>query len=244
VTAYRARSGKREAGERPTRASSGQSLANARRAFRIWRRTRPFWGGLLVIIGACEMLVSERAPFQVVTHIGVTGLAGYLIPSFILLCGVMLWFVPIAWIYYSLLTIVLALASWITSNLGGFLIGMVLDIVGGSLAFAWTTDADHPSSRPIRGEPRIALPSWARDLTGHVQHGQLARPSRAALDWKRVERQALPAPPRIAVIDTKEERGGQDLLPAQPSTQKLEVAGIATDGNDLPGGPPQAPRPR
>ncbi len=110
------------------------------------------------------MLVSERAPFPVVTHIGVTGLAGYLIPTFILLCGVMLWFVPIAWIYYSILTIVLALASWITSNLGGFFIGMLIDIVGGALAFAWTTDADYGSCGWIRGELRIGLPSWARGL--------------------------------------------------------------------------------
>jgi uncharacterized protein DUF6114 len=198
----------------------------------------------VVIIGACEMLVSERAPFQVVTHIGMTGLAGYVIPAFILLCGVMLWFVPIAYIYYSLLTIVLALASWITSNLGGFLFGMVIDIVGGSLAFAWATDADHVPSRSISGQVRIALPSWAHELTGQLQPGYLAKRSLAALDWQRVERPALPAPPRTAAIDTYEERGGQDLRPAQPSTQKLEVAGIATDGNDLPGGPPQAPRPR
>lgn len=244
MTAYRARSGKREAGLRPTRASFRHSLANARRAFRIWRRTRPFWGGLLVIIGSCEMLVSERAPFQVVTHIGVTGLAGYLIPTFILLCGVMLWFVPIAWIYYSLLTIVLALASWITSNLGGFLIGMLIDIVGGSLAFAWTTDADHPSPRQIRGELRIALPSWARDLTDRLQPGHLAMRSPAALDWQRVERPALPAPPHSAVIDTNEDRGGQDMLPVQPPAQQLEAASIATESNDAPSRPPQAPRPR
>jgi Family of unknown function (DUF6114) len=183
------------------------------------------------------MLVSERAPFQVVTHIGVTGLAGYLIPAFIMLCGLMLWLVPIAWIYYSILTIVLALASWITSNLGGFLIGMVIDIVGGALAFAWTTDAEYAPSHWIRGELPAGLASWARDLAGHLQPGHLPRRSPVALDWRRVERPALPAPPRTAVPATTEDRAGQDLLPAQPSAQQLEVAGIAADSNDAPGRP-------
>ena len=85
--------------------------------------------------------MSERDPHPVVTHIGIQGVALVIIPTFILLCGVLLWLVPIAWIYYSILTILLALGSWITSNLGGFFIGMLIDIVGGALAFAWTTDA-------------------------------------------------------------------------------------------------------
>jgi hypothetical protein len=170
------------------------------------------------------MLVSERAPFQVVTHIGVTGLAGYLIPTFIMLCGVMIWFVPIAWIYYSVLSILLALASWITSNLGGYFIGILIDIVGGALAFAWMTDADYARSRWIRGELRIGLPPWARELVGHLQPGHLARRSPSALDWQRVERPALPAPPRTALGDPDEARCAQKLLSEQPSTQHSEVA--------------------
>jgi hypothetical protein len=152
------------------------------------------------------MLVAERAPFQVVTHIGMTGLAGYLIPTCILLCGLMLWFVPIAWIYYSILTIVLALASWITSNLGGYFIGMIIDIVGGALAFGWMTDADYGSSRRIRADLRIALPLWACDLVCQLQRGQLARRAPAALEWRRIERPALPAPARSGVEDQDEDR--------------------------------------
>jgi Family of unknown function (DUF6114) len=218
VTARRARAGIREVKEHTARASSRRSYANAWRAFCIWRRTRPFWGGLLVIIGASEMLVSERAPFQVVTHIGVAGLAGYLIPTFILLCGVMIWSVPIARNYYSILSILLAMASWITSNLGGYFVGMLIDIVGGALAFAWTTDADYASSRWICGELRIALPPWARELVCQFQPAHLARRSAPALGWQRAERLALPAPSRTAEDETDEDRCAQDLLPARPST--------------------------
>jgi len=162
--------------------------------FRIWRRTRPFWGGLVVIIGAIEELVSERAPFSLVTHIGIPGLTGYLIPSFILLCGVLLWSMPIARVYYSVLTILLALASWITSNLGGYLFGMLINIIGGALAFAWTTDADYSWPLPIRGKPRIGLPSWTRDLVFQLQPSDLGVRSPSALGAQRVQRPALPAP--------------------------------------------------
>jgi Family of unknown function (DUF6114) len=162
--------------------------------FRIWRRTRPFWGGLVVIIGALEELVSERAPFSLVTHIGIPGLTGYLIPTFILLCGVLLWSMPIARVYYSVLTILLALVSWTTSNLGGYLFGMLIDMVGGALAFAWTTNTDNSWPLRIRGKPHIGLPSWTRDLVFQLQPSHLGIRSPAALDTRRVERPALPAP--------------------------------------------------
>jgi hypothetical protein len=39
-----------------TPASSRAGLRRARLAFRKWRRTRPFWGGLLVLLGGAEIL--------------------------------------------------------------------------------------------------------------------------------------------------------------------------------------------
>jgi Family of unknown function (DUF6114) len=131
------------------------SLSPVRQAFRIWRRTRPFWGGLLVTGGAGEILMSEHGPISLVIHIGIQGLAGYLIPVMMLLCGVLLWFNPAQRAFYSLLSIVLALGSWITSNLGGFFIGMLLGIVGGALAVAWAADSDAQPLRWYRGNPQI-----------------------------------------------------------------------------------------
>jgi len=155
-----------------TARSTGGSLAAARHAFRIWRRTRPFWGGLIVIVGAGEMLLSEQAPPRIVTHIGIQGLAGYLIPAFMLLCGALLWINPIDRIIYSLLALFLALGSWITSNLGGFFVGMVAGVVGAALAFAWTTEAESGPPALPRGKQRIALPPVGLvliyRLTGHA----------------------------------------------------------------------------
>ncbi len=148
-------SGSGRSKQRPTR-SPGESLMMARHLFWIWRRSRPFWGGLLVMIGASEMLLSEQDLLSVVPHIGIQDLAGYLIPAHLLLMGVLLWLNPIDRIIYSLIAIFLALWSWTTSNLGGFFVGMLLGMVGGALAFAWTTDSKHGSpSRRVRGTQRI-----------------------------------------------------------------------------------------
>lgn len=113
----------------------------AKVAFRQWRRTRPFWGGLLVTIAGVEILFTEKAPLGVVLHIGMQGLAGYLLPAMMILCGLLLWFAPPQRTFYSVLSVLLSLGTWLTSNLGGFLIGMLLGVVGGSLAFGWTPRA-------------------------------------------------------------------------------------------------------
>lgn len=121
------------------------------------------------------MLVSERDPLPVVTHIGTQGLVSYLIPTFILACGVLLWSIPNALIYYSLFAILLGLGSWITSNLGGFFIGMLIDVIGGALAFAWTTDADYGSSGWLHSRSPSELPSWALDVISRLGLDQAVR---------------------------------------------------------------------
>jgi hypothetical protein len=118
--------------ERPSRAR------RARLAFRRWRHGRPFWGGLLITLAGAEILVTVKAPLPVVLHVGMLGLAAYLVPIVILLCGLLLWFSPDQRMFYAILSVLLSLLSWVTSNLGGFFIGLLLGLVGGSLAFAWS----------------------------------------------------------------------------------------------------------
>jgi uncharacterized protein DUF6114 len=128
-----------EAGASDGPSAHGSLPHRARIAFRHWRRTRPFWGGLLITAGGVEILFTEKAPLGVVLHVGTQGLAGYLLPAMMILCGLLLWFAPAQRTFYSVLSVLLSLGTWLTSNLGGFLIGMLLGVVGGSLAFGWTS---------------------------------------------------------------------------------------------------------
>ncbi|MEV4465870.1 DUF6114 domain-containing protein [Micromonospora echinofusca] len=108
--------------------------------WRRWRRGRPFTAGVLIALGGVEMLVTLRAPLGVLLHVGPQGLAAYLVPAVLVLCGVLLIATPQQRVFYAVLSLLLGLVSWLTSNLGGFLIGMLLALVGGALAFAWTPD--------------------------------------------------------------------------------------------------------
>jgi hypothetical protein len=107
------------------------------RSFRRWRRSRPFWGGLLVVLGGLEIIMVTRAPLPVMLHVGMQGAIGYLIPVIIVICGFLIIFTPDQRIWNSCVAMILGLATWLTSNLGGFVIGMLLTLVGAALAFAW-----------------------------------------------------------------------------------------------------------
>jgi hypothetical protein len=139
-------------------------IGRALRAWRTWRRSRPFWGGLLIILGGSEILLSERVPLRVIVHVGPEGVAGFLLPVIMVLCGLLLWFNPQQRLFYSILVALMSLGTWVTSNLGGFVIGMVLGIVGASLAFGWT-DQQRRTSGGIPGDEtkparRIAIAGW------------------------------------------------------------------------------------
>ena len=58
--------------------------------FTRWRRTRPFWGGLLIILAGLEIFATERAPLRVMLHVGLQGVAGYAIPVVLVLLGALL----------------------------------------------------------------------------------------------------------------------------------------------------------
>ena len=128
--------------------------------FRRWRRTRPFWGGLFIVLSGLEIFATERAPMRVVLHVGLQGLAGYAIPIVLVLLGVLLWVNPAQRLFYSLVAAVLVLASWLTANLGGFLLGLLLGIIGAALAFGWVPQKKprRPTDRSRR-DGRTATPS-------------------------------------------------------------------------------------
>jgi hypothetical protein len=118
------------------------------RAFRDWRRARPFWGGLLLVLSGAEMFASGMAPLHVIVHLGLEGLAGQVIPILIAVCGLLVTFSPAQRPFYAIVSMLLCVGSWITSNLGGFIVGLLLGLVGASLVFAWAPPRK-PSSETV-----------------------------------------------------------------------------------------------
>ncbi|KIQ66071.1 membrane protein [Kitasatospora griseola] len=130
-----------------------------RTGFAGWRDRRPFWGGLLVTLAGAEILFTEKAPMHTVIRIGLLGLAGYIVPALMVLCGLLLIFHPVQRVFYSLVAVLATLGSWITSNIGGFFIGLLLGLVGSTLAFGWLPEQPLSKRKARRLAERPATPA-------------------------------------------------------------------------------------
>ncbi|MFD0632597.1 DUF6114 domain-containing protein [Catenulispora yoronensis] len=108
------------------------------------------------MLGGGEMLSLFYVPWKVVLHMGLYGISGYLVPILLIILGLSLIFDPAHRTFYSILSLLFSVASWMTSNLGGFMIGMILAMVGASLAFGWSElpEAEQPAAWRYEGEGR------------------------------------------------------------------------------------------
>jgi Family of unknown function (DUF6114) len=113
-----------------------------------------------LLLAGLEMLlipisgVLVKGQIKLVLYVGIGGVFGILIGALLIACGLALWFSPAHKTFYGIAGVLLAVLSFIGTNLGGFFIGMLLGIIGGSLAFAWTpvpaepARAEEPGPRP------------------------------------------------------------------------------------------------
>ena len=119
--------------------------------FRDWRRSRPFWGGLLVLAGGLEIIYLPLSPVSQLIAAGVVGAQSILVGFLIVILGPFIWFSPSNRTLAGVLAIIFSISSLVLSNLGGLVIGMMAGIIGGALTLAWT---DQPRrSRRRRSRP-------------------------------------------------------------------------------------------
>ncbi|MGB8942272.1 MAG: DUF6114 domain-containing protein [Streptomyces sp.] len=139
-------------------------LREPRRVLRGWRRTRPFWGGLLLVLGGAELLLVPLSPLTVLVSLGLGGLAAIGIGLALIAAGIFLWLLPHAHHYVSVNALILSVLSFAATNLGGFLVGMVLGIIGSAMGFGWTPvpegaeeDAERPKVRDGQGTRTLGV---------------------------------------------------------------------------------------
>jgi Family of unknown function (DUF6114) len=138
-------------------AGFGTAVGYRRAAFRQWRRTRPFWGGFLLLLAGIELLLIPlsgillHGAVKLVVYIGIGGVFGVLLGVLLIACGLLLWLNPAHRTFYAIAGVLLAVLSFIASNFGGFFIGMLLGIIGGSMGFGWTPSAGPagPAGKPV-----------------------------------------------------------------------------------------------
>ena len=134
------------------------------RAFTAWRRGRPLWAGLFVAGGA---LIIMFPPFFgvklgdiVISIQTLGGVSALMIGSLLAICAVSLWVAPKFRLAAGIVTVLLSLVALVVTNMGGFLFGTILSLLGGALAVAWTNEPKEPKKpRKAKREDSAELES-------------------------------------------------------------------------------------
>ncbi|MGV9235634.1 DUF6114 domain-containing protein [Streptomyces nigra] len=143
-------------------------LRVARRKFRAWRGTRPFWAGLFIMLGGLPIAYFPYAHLQIghlTLAMATTAGAGSLIIGVLLVVlGISLWFQKHVRVFAGIAAILLGLVSIPVSNLGGFLIGFLLALIGGAMAVSWAPGEDEDAQPAQAGTTSEgAAPEGAAD---------------------------------------------------------------------------------
>ncbi|MDT9686680.1 DUF6114 domain-containing protein [Streptomyces sp. TRM76323] len=142
--------------EAPKDPASAADRGGPRARWRRWRRSRPFWGGLLAVLAGAEICAIPLAPLEVMLHQGIAGVPSVLLGIVMIMLGISVWVSPQYRSLAGVVTTLIAAAALVMSNLGGFLLGTLLGIAGGAMMFAW-----QPVASPRRAEPAPPAPGTA-----------------------------------------------------------------------------------
>ncbi|MEY9862494.1 hypothetical protein ABH935_008142 [Catenulispora sp. GAS73] len=211
------------------------------RTFKVWRRSRPFWAGLWTLLAALELwsipflqplLVQHKLNIKMAGIAGVSTMA--ITPALIMMAAAM-WFAPGYRVFAGVFTLVCALLSMVVSNFGGFLLGMLLGVFGGGLAFSWT---------PRLTEEQIAAQARAEQAYRDALAGDMPPSARAPLASAAAEDQD-PAPYQFQ--ETEEQNSAAGPIPGVAGyqgtrgemTSALPQTGDPEPADTVPATPPR-----
>lgn len=142
-------------------------FADWRRDFRPWRRQRPFVGGVLVALAGLEMLLSgpiklDQLGMNIVLQFGVEGAQATILPLALTLLGILSIAQPVHRVFYGVIALAISVYSIAGVNLGGWVVGFLLGVVGGVVVVSW---APPPAVAETAGE------STADDTSGEAAPG-------------------------------------------------------------------------
>lgn len=110
--------------------------------FRAWRRTRPFWAGVLTIAGGIFIGQLLAIPLGFLVAAGQMSALTWGTAAILVLCGLFFWFAPAQRHFVALVAAIVAVLSFPVTNFGGFGIGMILSLTGAAMAFGWKPFSD------------------------------------------------------------------------------------------------------
>ncbi|RFU62872.1 DUF6114 domain-containing protein [Peribacillus glennii] len=114
---------------------------------RSWKKSRTFWGSVATIVSGIMMLWVPLNLYLSTFLPGSVAMIGLLFGGLLILTGLLAMFFPNNSKILGFMTIFFSILS-VIGALGGFLVGTVFGIIGGSLLIAWGPVAVHePKSK-------------------------------------------------------------------------------------------------
>lgn len=107
--------------------------------FTRFRRTRPFWGALVLALGGyfvLDPLLGGSWDFYIA--MGAKGIMPMVLGGGMIAASVVALVAPAQRHFPAVIATMFAVASLPLANLGGWLVGMLCGIVGAGMVFAWT----------------------------------------------------------------------------------------------------------
>ncbi|MBA4085963.1 MAG: hypothetical protein C0493_13740 [Kytococcus sp.] len=103
------------------------------------RSTRPLLGGGLLVLAGVEIIWADGRGLLLGLD-ATSGATPFLLGAVLVLFGLLAWVTPLYAPMIGLLAQAVAVLAFLAANLGGFVIGSLLGVVGGALVFAWRVD--------------------------------------------------------------------------------------------------------
>ncbi|MER5638883.1 DUF6114 domain-containing protein [Kitasatospora sp. NPDC002227] len=113
------------------------ALRRARLAFRGWRRTRPFWAAVWTALGGFVIFYLPLAPVTALLHVGLGGITGMAGGAILMALALLMLLLPSQRYTAGIITVIVGVASFPLTNLGGFFVGMFCSVLGGVMAVGW-----------------------------------------------------------------------------------------------------------
>ncbi|WP_395294324.1 DUF6114 domain-containing protein [Kitasatospora hibisci] len=193
-----------------------------RRVFRNFRRSRPFYGGLLAMFAGVPIMYFPYAKLSLngmTVAMATTAGAGSLIIGILLIVlGLTAWFQSAVRIFAGVATMLLTLVSIPVSNLSGFGMSLLPGLIGGGLMVAWAPN-------PVASEPAVDTATAAAVAADPVAE---AAPEKAAPE-KAVPPAAEAATAPLPAVPGQGERPALDKAPTAEGTLPRQQGGDAEE---------------
>lgn len=174
LTTSQSNTGTRELFSMSAESSGSRDFTYWRLRFRAWRGNRPFWAGLFTMVGGLPIAYFPYANMHLgnmTLAMSTTAGAGSLIIGVLLVTlGLTMWFHGIVRVFAGIAAILLALISLPVANIGGFVIGFLLSMIGGALSLSWAPAGP-------QGDPALPAQGGSADGTPYGAAPGVAAPA-------------------------------------------------------------------